>query len=127
MRANGVSGFPDPRQGPDGGGVGFPGGLVVESGGELVVMGQPFAGPAVKHAEHVCKRYLPPGGPGPGVSESQRVTALADAACMRRNGLPSFPDPTFNGGHQSLNLPAGLNPRSPAFKRAAQICGLMKQ
>jgi hypothetical protein len=31
MRGNGVPDFPDPREGPNGGGVGFPGGLLVES------------------------------------------------------------------------------------------------
>jgi hypothetical protein len=124
MRANGVSGFPDPREGPNGGGVGFPGGLMMQPDGSMVVMGQPFAGPALKHAEQVCKHYLPPGGPGPTISAAQKAAALANAACMRRHGLSTFPDPTFNGGHDSLNLGPGLDPNSPAFERAAQACGL---
>lgn len=125
MRANGVPGFPDPRSGPDGGGVGWPGGLVVEASDRLVVMGQLFAGPALVHAEGVCKEYLPPAGPGPTISESQRVSALEHAACMRSHGLANFPDPTFNAGQQSLNLSPGLNPNSPAFERAAEACGLL--
>jgi hypothetical protein len=124
MRANGVSGFPDPREGPDGGGVGFPGGLMFESGGQLSVMGKQFAGPVVVAAEKACKEYLPPGGPGPSTSEQQRAQALADAACMRRNGIPDFPDPTFSGGHETLNLGSGLSPNSPAFRHAAEVCGL---
>lgn len=127
MRANGVPDFPDPREGPNGGGVGFPGGLIVESSGQMMVMGQPFAGPAVAHAQQACKQYLAPGGPGPTIPEGQRVAALAHAACMRDHGLSSFPDPTFNGGNQSLNLPPGLNPASPAFQRAAKACGLLGQ
>ncbi len=127
MRANGVSGFPDPREGPNGGGVGFPGGLMVEADGSMVVMGQPFGGPALKHAEQVCKEYMPPGGPGPTVSAAQQAAALADAACMRRHGLSTFPDPTFAGGHESLNLGPGLDPNSPAFERAAEACGLANQ
>jgi hypothetical protein len=126
MRANGVSGFPDPRSGPDGGGVGWPGGLIVESSDRIVVMGQPFAGPALVHAEQICKEYLPPGGPPPAVSKAQRISALAAAACMRSHGLPNFPDPTFPGGQLSLNLGPGLNPDSPAFRRAAKACGLLK-
>jgi hypothetical protein len=43
--------------------------------------------------------------------------------CMRANGIPNFPDPTFNNGSQSLNLGPGLNPNSPAFRRAAKACG----
>ncbi len=124
MRANGVSGFPDPREGPNGGGVGFPGGLTVEGDGSIVVMGQPFAGPALRDAEQVCKQYMPPGGPGPTLSAAQQAAALADAACMRRHGLSTFPDPTFNGGHEALDLGPGLDPNSPAFQRAAQACGL---
>ena len=124
MRANGVSGFPDPRAGPNGGGVGFPGGLIVQGDGSMVVMGRPFAGPAIKHAEQVCKEYLPPSGPGPTISAAQKAAALAAAACMRRNGVPNFPDPTFTGGHQSLALGSGINPDAPAFQRAAKICRL---
>ena len=52
MRANGVSGFPDPTQGP-GGGVGF-NGLIESSGGGLTVDGQTFSGPALQHGEKVC-------------------------------------------------------------------------
>jgi hypothetical protein len=107
MRANGVPDFPDPREGPNGGGVGFP-------------------GPALVHAEQTCKEYLPPGGPEPTIPESRRVAALADAACMRDHGLSNFPDPTFNGGRQSLNLGPGLSPDSPAFQRAAKACGLLR-
>jgi hypothetical protein len=123
MRPNRVSGFPDPRAGPNGGGVGFPGGLMVQPDGSMVVMAQPLAGPAVRHAEQVCKEYMPPGGPGPTVSAAQQAAALAAAACMRRHGLSTFPDPTFNSSHESLNLGPGLDPNSPAFQRAAQACG----
>jgi hypothetical protein len=121
MRANGVSGFPDPREGPGGGGVGFPGGLLVSPGGSMVVMGQPFSGPVVLHAEAVCKAYLPPGGPGPVVSASQKAAAIANAQCMRTHGVPSFPDPTFSGANITANL-GGVNPESPAFKHAAAEC-----
>jgi hypothetical protein len=122
MRANGVSGFPDPREGPNGGGVGFPGGLLVGPGGSMVVMGVPFAGPVVLRAEKACKEYLPPGGPQPVISASQKAAAIANAQCIRKHGVPNFPDPTFSGGDLNAGL-AGLNPESPAFKRAAAACG----
>jgi hypothetical protein len=127
LRANGVSGFPDPREGPNGGGVGWPGGLGTEVGGTgIFVFGHTYAGPAVAHAEQVCKEYLPPTGPPPAESESQREQAIATARCMRSHGLPNFPDPTFAGGNQQLNLPPGLNPNSPAVQRASKACGLLK-
>lgn len=122
MRANGVSGFPDPRAGPDGGGVGFPGGLLVTGSDSMVVMGIPFSGPAVLHAEKACQEYLPPGGPPPALSASERAAALANAECMRKHGVPNFPDPTFSGGQVNPGL-GGLDPQSPAFKRAASACG----
>jgi hypothetical protein len=128
LRANGVSGFPDPREGPNGGGVGWPGGLMMGVGGTAItVFGHTYAGPAFVHAEHVCKQYLPPGGPPPALSERQREQALAYAHCIRKHGLPSFPDPTFSGGGEQLNLPPGLNPDSPAMQRAQKACGLLNQ
>src|SRR6201995_4359627 len=89
MRANGVSSFPDPQDG------GFPGGLMIASSGQMVVMGQPLAGPAVARAQRACHEYLPHGAPPP-LSESQRVAAVAHAACMRSHGISNFPDPSFN-------------------------------
>lgn len=117
MRANGVSGFPDPREGPNGGGVGFPGGLIVTGSDSMVVMGTPFSGPALLHAENACKEYLPPTGPPPAVSESEKKKAIANAECMRKHGVPNFPDPTFSGGQFNTGL-GDINPQSPAFKHA---------
>jgi hypothetical protein len=91
MRANGVSGFPDPREGPNGGGVGFPGGLIVTSSDSMVVMGIPFSGPALLHAEAACKEYLPPGGAPPAISASQKAAAIANAQCMRTHACPASP------------------------------------
>jgi len=116
MRANGVSGFPDPSQGP-GGGIGF-NGLIESPGGGLTVDGQAFSGPALKHAEKVCSVYLPPAGPPPAPTAAQLKRELKLAQCMRRNGVPNFPDP---GSHLPANvLQADSN--SPAFQHAAKVC-----
>jgi hypothetical protein len=122
MRANGLSNFPDPRSGPDGGGVGFPGGLIVTSSDSIDVMGTPFSGPAVAHAEKACKEYMPPSGPPPTISTGQKAAMVASARCMRKHGVPSFPDPTFSGTQITIG-DGGANPDSPAFKRAAAACG----
>ena len=127
MRANGVPNFPDPRSGPNGGGVGWPGGgPVMISNDVLLIMGMRLAGPAVAAAGKVCKEYMAPSGPGPTLTESQRVAAMNDAACMRAHGLPNFPDPTFSGANEQVPIGPGLNPASPAFQRAAQACGLSR-
>jgi hypothetical protein len=120
MRANGVSGFPDPIAGP--GGEGLP--LTVNSDGSLTAEDKTFAGPALRSAERACKAYLPPaGGPPPQVAAKQRRQALAFARCMRAHGVPSFPDPTFSGTAPA-GLPAGIDPQSPAFRSAARACGV---
>ena len=107
MRAHGVPNFPDPG----------------------VPVGQPGSGinrdsPAVQASEQTCDKLTnnpqPKGSPA---SAGQRRAALAQAACMRKHGVPNFPDPTFSkSGGNSINLD-GLNPASPAFRKAQTICG----
>jgi hypothetical protein len=60
------------------------------------------------------------------MTEAQRVAAIKYAACMRAHGLGDFPDPTFEGGGEELNLAPGLNPQSPAVQQAAKACGLFR-
>ena len=55
-----------------------------------------------------------------------RQPALAHAQCMRKHGVPNFPDPTVssNGGAiVQRSGGEGLNPRSPAFQQAQKLCG----
>ena len=57
MRANGVSGFPDPVAGPDGN-VGLP--LLVNDDGSLTAEGKTFSGPVLRSAEQACKANCRP-------------------------------------------------------------------
>jgi hypothetical protein len=54
-------------------------------------------------------------GPDPSVTHA----FVAFAQCMRTNGVPNFPDPKGGGG---IQLSAGINPNSPAFKAARSKC-----
>lgn len=45
--------------------------------------------------------------------------ALNFSQCMRAHGVSDFPDPGPGGG---VNLPAGINPSSPAFRAAQHAC-----
>jgi hypothetical protein len=123
MRANGVTNFPDPTNGP--GGAGFNGiGRSIGGPPTLIVDGKTFSGPVVAKAEKACSRYLTPSGPPPKLSASQKARQLDFAACMRTHGLPDFPDPIFpSGGGIEIRGGPGFNPQSPAFQHAAQACG----
>jgi hypothetical protein len=120
MRANGLTNFPDPSQGS--GGVGFPGGVILASNGELTVDGVSFSGPALKKASAACKIYLPGGGgPPPAQTAEQTKAQLKFAQCMRAQGVPNFPDPGSGIGATAKQTFPDVN--SPAFKHAGQVCG----
>jgi hypothetical protein len=119
MRSHGVPNFPDP--GANGGG--FQGGAGIN-----------LQAPAFAGAQQACQKILGPNTPRTPPTAAQNAAALKFAQCMRRHGVPNFPDPS-----SSLNPPAGLtlvlrgmefpvgsaiNPRSPAFQQAAGACGL---
>jgi hypothetical protein len=120
MRANGLSSFPDPTQGP--GGEGF-NGIIRSADGGLTVDGINFSGPALARAQRACSRYLTPKGPPPQLSAAQRKRLLAFAACMRSHGVPNFPDPGSGaGGPRVINGPPP-NLSSPAAQTAIRACG----
>jgi hypothetical protein len=43
------------------------------------------------------------------------------ASCMRKNGVPNFPDPS-SGGTIAITPSSGINPTSPAFQKAQKAC-----
>ncbi len=126
MRANGVPKFPDPANG----------GFLFHKGA-----GVDPSSPAFEAARAKCKKFLP-AGPGSGPPPSARTLAhyLTVARCMRRHGVPGFPDPRTtppadpraalgNGGGVISDIegvvftfPARIDEQSPAFTRAAAIC-----
>src|SRR5271167_307478 len=51
-------------------------------------------------------------------------TQLKFSQCMRKHGVPNFPDPTFPaGGGIAQVVEPGANPQSPAFEHALAVCG----
>jgi hypothetical protein len=129
MRANGVPNFPDPSGG--GGGFTFGPGSGVDP-----------SSPAFKRAQAQCGKLMG-GGLAPGTQTHPSAQWLAKmvraAQCMRRHGVPNFPDPTttvpsptvLGGGGQISNIDgvvfafpaATIDTQSPAFTRAAKTCG----
>jgi hypothetical protein len=110
MRSHGVPNFPDPSAG---------GGIRLDSSSGL----DPRS-PSFQSAQQTCRKLLPGGGPPRDVPAAQRREMLANAECMRKHGVPNFPDPTFpKGGGVGVGLPPGISPQSPAFQAAAKACG----
>ena len=117
MRTHGVPNFPDPT----GNGLQLPIGVNSES-------------PAFKSARQACKQYLPNQGAPPATSAKDRAAALAFSRCMRAHGLLTFPDPAFTSPRNAQRIlvlremvfaiSASMDPKSPAFRRAAAACGV---
>lgn len=63
-----------------------------------------------------------PSGPGHGLSAAIKVPDGAKfSACMRKNGVPNFPDPNAQGVIQ-LGAADGIDLGSPKFRTAQQAC-----
>lgn len=112
MRDHGVPGFPDPQ--------------ISSSGNRVQVRISPgtanLNSPAFKSAARSCRRLAPVGGPPGGrgaVSPQEHAQDLRFAACMRRHGVPGFPDPDLDG---VFTLPSSLDPQAPRFQAAMHDC-----
>jgi hypothetical protein len=122
MRGHGLPSFPDPTAS---------GGIHITPGERI----DPFS-PAFKQAQHACQRLLP-GALSPGQANAQDTARLlALARCMRAHGITGFPDPVksapsspagfsviFGRPGAFLAIPKAVDPRAPAFRRAAAACG----
>lgn len=126
MRSNGVPNFPDPKAG---------GGFLFHASPGMT------PSPAFRAAEAKCHKLLPPGpGSGPPPSAQTLARFLKISQCMRKHGVPEFPDPRTTAP-SNLHPPAGagtfvisdiegvilvmgsINEQSPVFVRAAAACG----
>jgi hypothetical protein len=112
MRANGVSTFPDP-----------------DASGQMTIdaiangSSVDTSSPVFAHALSACKNLEPPGFTGTKVTPQQTTARLEFAQCMRKNGVPDFPDPTPNGPLvdtnriPSSNTPAGMSILDATMKK----------
>lgn len=104
MRQNGVPQWPDPVDGTK--------------------FRMPYRGavdpnsPQFKAAEQACRPVAPPGWDGDSREDpAGQAKMLKYAQCMRKNGVPEFPDP------QGGALDTGdLNPNAPLYKAADRKC-----
>jgi hypothetical protein len=107
MRSNGVHEFPDP-----------------DSSGRFLFNEGPVdpESDRFRAAREACRELEPPeSAPSPAEQAAERERMVAFAACMRENGLPTFPDPEPDGSLM-INRDSDLEPDSPQFKAAEQAC-----
>ena len=109
MRSSGVPRYPDPA------GTGAP---PKKSLAELGVSSMRF-----QAAMSACRHLLPAGGRPPDAAQRQQVSAmsLAFARCVRRHGVPGFPDPDATGRIPDPGS-VGIDQGSPAFEAANAAC-----
>ncbi len=102
------------------------------SGQELKLGGVTVSGnvdpgsPQFQSALQACHKYMPGGGP-PSLTPAQRAEAVKAytrfAGCMRKHGLPNFPDPEASSSTffppDSLK---GIDPSSPQVQQAFNAC-----
>jgi hypothetical protein len=110
MRSHGVPNFPDPNS---------QGAIEIHasSGGANSI--NPNA-PQYRAAQKDCQKLAPSGG-SPAVQKHELAQALKFSACMRKHGVPDFPDPTVSNGQIVVKGKPGLG-RSPQFQSAQRAC-----
>ncbi len=72
--------------------------------------------------ERSCNYSFENGGRAQTITPADRADYLRAAACIRTNGFPAFPDPTFQNGDVQTNIPARIDQDSSGFKSAATRC-----
>jgi len=80
--------------------------------------------PTFQAAQNDC-RSLQPGKVSAAQENAQLNLALKAAACIRKNGYPTLPDPTLSNGAVGINGNAmkNIDVNSPAFQAVAKKCG----
>jgi hypothetical protein len=114
MRAHGIADFPDPGAG---------GGIQISGGGPNSDLNPSSV--TFMAAQNACQKYSPVQQPSAGQQAQLQARALALSACMRKHGVPNFPDPQFmSGGRVLEKIPngSGMDPSSPMFQAAQQKC-----
>lgn len=116
MRSHGVPNFPD---------IGTGGIRIGANGQTLSVNGVTVDAPAFEAARQACQHYLPGIHATPAQTARIQKRGLDFSQCMRRHGVPNFPDPEVrggSGGNQEAYLP-GVNLQAPAVQAGAKACG----
>ncbi|GAA3925072.1 hypothetical protein GCM10023085_03030 [Actinomadura viridis] len=78
---------------------------------------------AMKAAEAKCRHLMPNGGKPPKADARQLAEMRRVAQCMRRNGVPQFPDPDPDGGLKvKMRKGTAMDPDHPTYRKAEKAC-----
>lgn len=102
-RAHGDPGFPDPVYDP--------------SDGRWHFAISPATAP--QSTRQACQHLFPSGSASPPVPQAEFAKLVRLADCIRRHGLPAWPDPNPQG---EFPLPPSLNVKSPTGEHAFAAC-----
>ncbi len=84
--------------------------------------------PQFQAAMQACRKLLPGGGP-PALTPAQQAehakSMASFAACMRKHGVPSFPDPNGQGMFPPGTIER-LDSSAPVFQSAFKACGSLQ-
>jgi hypothetical protein len=105
MREQGISWFPDPKEGK-----------------MSIAIPQGTDRKKLEAAQEACKKFLPNGGQMHQPSAEELEQARQMAKCMRENGVPNFPDPNPDGGLNANPDKLGFSPNDPSWKKAEAAC-----
>jgi len=117
FREHGIPDFPDPV-------IDQQGQLALRSGDEAHVKGELNANPAAQQACQPILDRLPASTSRRSGQYSQEDLAnlLKFAQCMRRNGIPEWPDPNADGSFPISGTPLAAEGKSPRVRTAMQAC-----
>src|ERR1044071_9280519 len=106
MRSHGVANFPD-----------------TTAQGTFNVPASMSDSAPFQSADHACRSLAPAGslsGQGPTAQELNQ--AVKFVGCMRKHGVPNFPDPTSSGKFKLSGGATPIDPKSPQFKSGMTAC-----
>jgi hypothetical protein len=110
MRKHGVTDFPDPTVNSNGGNNSISSSFNPKG-----------VNPAtLQSAQSACRRLSPQNFGPPGADTPQNIKReVTWAACIRKHGVPGFPDPSSNG---QFNLGPSVNVQGAQFQAATKAC-----
>jgi len=112
MRSHGVRSYPDPTtNGNSASGHANLGDLGVSQS-------------VLQAAQNACRSLSPQNFVPPGASQAQNAAqGVKYAQCVRKHGVPDFPDPSSNG---TFHVSPGVDLQGPAYQAASNACRPVK-